>query len=68
MKRGSLYDELEMYEESVRDFEFLYKKLKTKETKDCLDKAKLLLARSKRKNYYKILGVPKTGKKDCLKN
>jgi len=59
MKRASLYDDLEMYEESVRDYEFLYKKLKTKETKDSLERAKLLLTRSKRKNYYKILGISK---------
>ena len=62
MKRASLYDDLEMYEESVRDYELLYKKLKTKETKDYLEKAKIQLMRSKRKNYYKILGISKTGK------
>ena len=61
MKRGSLHDELENYEESVRDYEFLYKKLKTREVKEALDRGKALLARSKRKNYYKILGIPKTG-------
>ena len=62
MKRASLYDELEMYEECVRDYELLYKKLKTKETKDHLERAKLTLLKSKRKNYYKILGIAKTGK------
>lgn len=46
----------------MRDYELLYKKLKTKESKDALDRGKMMLARSKRKNYYKILGIPKTGK------
>jgi len=67
MKRASLYDELEMYEESVKDYEMLYKKLKTKETKEYLDKAKVQLLRSKRKNYYKILGVSKTANDNEIK-
>lgn len=61
-KRGHLNELLENYEESVRDYELLYKKLKTKDTKENLDRSKTLLARSKRKNYYKILGIAKTGK------
>ena len=67
MKRGSLNDELENYEESVRDYETVYKKLKSKETKEALDRGKAMLARSKRKNYYKILGIPKTGELGSLK-
>lgn len=62
LKRAILYDDLEMYEESVKDYEYLYKKLKTKETKDYLEKAKIKLTRSKRKNYYNILGIAKSGK------
>lgn len=67
MKRATLYDNLEMYEESVRDYEFLYKKLKTRELKDQLEKAKMLLMRSKHKNYYKILGVSKDANESEIK-
>lgn len=63
MKRGLLNTELKNWSESVADFELLYKRLKTRETKCALERAKLRLiqSRSARKDYYAILGIPKTG-------
>ena len=55
MKRANLYDDLEMYEESIRDYELLYKRLKTKEIRNCLEKAKLNAIRAKHKGIIRLL-------------
>lgn len=61
MKRGMLNDELENYKASAEDYELLYKKLRTKETKSAYERARLMSIKTNEKNYYKILGVQKTG-------
>lgn len=62
VKRGEVHLALEYYEEAVRDFE----KAKTLVSSphefnlgELLKHAKLELKKSKRKDYYKILGIPK---------
>ncbi|UYV68243.1 DNAJC7 [Cordylochernes scorpioides] len=66
-RRGKSYLDLEMYEEAVRDYEILFKKERNKANKALLDQAKLELRKSKRKDYYKILGVSKTASDDEIK-
>ncbi|CAG2103453.1 unnamed protein product, partial [Medioppia subpectinata] len=67
LRRGKLSMDSELYEEAVRDYETVLKKEKTREHKQLLDTAKLELKKSKRKDYYKILGVSKTATDDELK-
>ncbi|XP_054156109.1 dnaJ homolog subfamily C member 7-like [Oppia nitens] len=67
LRRGKLYIDNEQYEEAVRDYETVYKKDKSRENKQLLDNAKLELKKSKRKDYYKILGVPKSANEDEIK-
>ena len=89
LKRAKLYMDSELYEESVRDYETIYKKDKTRglegitvslfdslinwifnclsEHKQLLEIAKLELKKSKRKDYYKVLGVSKTATEDEIK-
>ncbi|XP_011638959.1 LOW QUALITY PROTEIN: dnaJ homolog subfamily C member 7 [Pogonomyrmex barbatus] len=69
IKRASIYMELEEYEEAVRDLEKACKldKNTTRESKRLLAKAKLLLRKSKRKDYYKILGIDKNASTEDIK-
>ncbi|KYN11879.1 PREDICTED: dnaJ homolog subfamily C member 7 isoform X1 [Trachymyrmex cornetzi] len=68
LKRASIYMELEEYEEAVYDLEKACKMDKTnRETKRLLGKAKLLLRKSKRKDYYKILGIDKDASTEDIK-
>merc|ERR1711962_1138342 len=67
MRRAKCYNDTELYEEAVRDYEQIYKMAKTKENKQLLQNAKLELKKSKRKDYYKILGVHKTASEDEIK-
>ncbi|KAI2583004.1 DnaJ heat shock protein family (Hsp40) member C7 [Homo sapiens] len=55
------------YEEAVRDYEKVYQTEKTKEHKQLLKNAQLELKKSKRKDYYKILGVDKNASEDEIK-
>lgn len=48
----------EDHEKAVKDFEQVAQLTETKEAAAELREAKILLKRSKRKDYYKILGVP----------
>ncbi|KAF6093367.1 DnaJ heat shock protein family (Hsp40) member C7 [Phyllostomus discolor] len=57
----------EQYEEAVRDYEKVYQTEKTKEHKQLLKNAQLELKKSKRKDYYKILGVDKNASEDEIK-
>ncbi|XP_012058088.1 PREDICTED: dnaJ homolog subfamily C member 7 [Atta cephalotes] len=67
-KRANIYMELEEYEEAVYDLEKACKMDKTnRETKRLLGKAKLLLRKSKRKDYYKILGIDKNASTEDIK-
>lgn len=59
LKRAKCYYDLENYEECVKDYENALKLEKTMEIKNLLRDAKLQLKKSKRKDYYKILGVSK---------
>lgn len=45
------------HDEAVRDYEFLFKKEQSAESKSALREAKRLQKLSKRKDYYKILGL-----------
>ncbi|KAL0102585.1 hypothetical protein PUN28_018113 [Cardiocondyla obscurior] len=68
LKRANIYMELEEFEEAVRDLEKACKMDKTnRETKRLLGKAKLLLRKSKRKDYYKILGIDKNASTEDIK-
>ncbi|XP_052813465.1 dnaJ homolog subfamily C member 7-like [Mya arenaria] len=67
MRRAKSYMDLEKYEEAVRDYEKICQLDKTRENKQLLQNAKLELKKSKRKDYYKILGVHKTASEDEIK-
>ena len=60
--------ELEQYDEAVHDFEHVNKLERgNPEYRACLSNAKLELKKSKRKDYYKILGVEKNANDDEIK-
>jgi len=66
-RRAKSYMDQEEYESAVIDYEKVYKLDKTKEHSQLLKDAKLELKKSKRKDYYKILGVAKTASDDEIK-
>lgn len=66
-RRAKSYMDQEDYEAAVIDYEKLFKLEKTKEHSQLLKDAKLELKKSKRKDYYKILGVSKTANDDEIK-
>ena len=60
LRRAKSYMETEQYEEAVRDYEKVHKADRgNMEYRQLLQEAKLELKKSKRKDYYKILGVDK---------
>lgn len=59
--------DLEQYEDAVRDYEKVCKMDKNKENSRLLQDAKLELKKSKRKDYYKILGITKNASNDEIK-
>ena len=60
--------DLEMYDEAVRDYELANKMDHgNREVRQLLQQAKLELKKSKRKDYYKILGVAKDANDDDIK-
>lgn len=67
MRRAKCYMDCEKYEDAVRDYEKIFKIDSTRENKRLLQDAKLELKKSKRKDYYKILGVSKTASEDEIK-
>lgn len=67
LRRAKCYCDLGEHEESVKDYESAYKMDKSKENKKLLQDAKLALKRSKRKDYYKILGVDRNATDDEIK-
>merc|ERR1711881_248405 len=68
LRRGRSYMELEQYDEAVHDFEHVNKLERgNPEYRACLSNAKLELKKSKRKDYYKILGVEKNANDDEIK-
>ncbi|RXM35572.1 DnaJ-like subfamily C member 7 [Acipenser ruthenus] len=83
LRRAQCYLDTEQYEEAVRDYEKVYQTEKTKGKEDghsllgwlfsackhkhLLKTAQLELKKSKRKDYYKILGVDKNATDDEIK-
>ncbi|XP_076445669.1 dnaJ homolog subfamily C member 7-like [Babylonia areolata] len=67
LRRAKCYMDTEQYEEAVRDYEKVNKLHKSREHKQLLHEAKVALKRSKRKDYYKILGVVKSASEDEIK-
>ncbi|KAF9414575.1 hypothetical protein HW555_007582 [Spodoptera exigua] len=67
LRRAKCYTELGEFEEAVKDYEKLYKIDKSKENKQLLHEAKIALKKSKRKDYYKILGIDKSASEDEIK-
>uniref|UniRef100_A0A8C2ZTE6 DnaJ homolog subfamily C member 7 n=1 Tax=Cyclopterus lumpus TaxID=8103 RepID=A0A8C2ZTE6_CYCLU len=67
LRRAQCYMDMEQYEEAVRDYEKVYQTEKTKEHKHLLKHAQLELKKSKRKDYYKVLGVNKNATEDEIK-
>ncbi|KOX78956.1 DnaJ like protein subfamily C member 7 [Melipona quadrifasciata] len=67
LRRAAAYMELKEYEEAVHDLEKAYKMDKSSDNKRLLMEAKLALKKSKRKDYYKILGIDKNASTDDIK-
>ncbi|CAL9699657.1 unnamed protein product [Knipowitschia caucasica] len=67
LRRAQCYMDTEQYEEAVRDYEKVYQTEKTSEHKHLLKTAQLELKKSKRKDYYKVLGVGKNATDDEIK-
>lgn len=67
LRRAKCYQSLEKHEEAVRDYEKVAKLDRSQEHKRLLHEAKIQLKRSKRKDYYKILGVNKNASDDEIK-
>lgn len=65
--RAKCYNDLEKYDECVKDYEAALKIQKTMEIKNLLRDAKFALKKSKRKDYYKILGVTKNSSDEEIK-
>jgi len=68
LRRGRSYMEMEKYDEAIRDFEQINKMERgNREYSQLLSNAKLELKKSKRKDYYKILGVDKSANDEEIK-
>ncbi|XP_014211141.1 dnaJ homolog subfamily C member 7 [Copidosoma floridanum] len=67
LRRASCYMEIQEFEDAVRDYEKACKMDKSRENKRLLFEAKMALKKSKRKDYYKILGIEKNASIDDIK-
>lgn len=67
LRRAKCNMDTEQYEDAVKDYEKVNKLQKSREHKHLLQEAKIALKRSKRKDYYKILGVTKSASDDEIK-
>ncbi|KAK7793735.1 hypothetical protein R5R35_007885 [Gryllus longicercus] len=67
LRRAKCYMDLGEYEDAVRDYESACKMDKSRENKRLLQEAKLTLKKSKRKDYYKILGIDRNASTDEIK-
>ncbi|CAH1183620.1 unnamed protein product [Phaedon cochleariae] len=67
LRRAKCYMDSNEFEEAVKDYEKICKMDKSRENKKLLQDAKFALKKSKRKDYYKILGVERTAGDDEIK-
>ncbi|KAF4518028.1 hypothetical protein B566_EDAN009261 [Ephemera danica] len=67
LRRAKCHMDLQDYEEAVKDYERVCKIDKSRESKRWLQDAKLELKRSKRKDYYKILGIERNATEEEIK-
>lgn len=67
LRRAKCYMDLQQYDEAVQDYEKVCRMDKSRENKRLLADAKLQLKKSKRKDYYKILGVEHNASTDDIK-
>lgn len=67
MLRAKCHNDMENFEECVKDYETALKMEKNAEIRRLLKDAKLALKKSKRKDYYKILGIDKRASDDEIK-
>lgn len=65
--RARCHNDLEKFEEAVADYETALQLEKTPEIKRLLREAKFALKKSKRKDYYKILGIGRNASDDEIK-
>lgn len=65
--RAKCHNDMENYEEAVNDYDNAHKMDKSPTTKQYLKDAKLALKKSKRKDYYKILGIDKNANETEIK-
>jgi len=68
LRRAKSYMDLEQFEEAVRDYESAQRMDRSNpEVRQSLQQAKIRLKQSKRKDYYKILGVERGANDDEIK-
>lgn len=67
LRRAKCHTDLNMLEEAVLDYEKVVQIERSREHRRLLQEAKLALKRSKRKDYYKVLGIEKTASEDEIK-
>lgn len=65
--RAKIQNNMQNYEECVKDYELALKLDKSGTTKTALREAKLALKKSKRKDYYKVLGIERTATEHEIK-
>lgn len=67
LRRASCYMDLGEFDDAVRDYEKVCKLNKSREHRKLLQDAKFALKKSKRKDYYRILGVDRNASENDIK-
>ncbi|XP_065655341.1 dnaJ homolog subfamily C member 7 isoform X2 [Hydra vulgaris] len=67
LRRAKCYMDTEKFQEAVNDYEKICKMDHSADNRNLLKEAKLELKKSKRKDYYKILGIPKSAQEADIK-